>query len=112
LPIFLLSGAYVFILYKAYLGSFDFDNNFSLYLGLGNLSELFTDDYYLLMFWTHFVAINLFVGGWILNDSKKFNVNKILLSVPLVITYFIGPIGLFIYWMIKIFYAKKLSLFE
>jgi uncharacterized protein with PQ loop repeat len=76
------------------------------------VSELFTDDYYLLMFWTHFVAINLFVGGWILSDSKKFNVNKILLSVPLVITYFIGPIGLFIYWMIKIFYAKKLSLFE
>ena len=69
-------------------------------------------DYYLLMFWTHFVAINLFVGGWILSDSKKFNVNKILLSVPLVITYFIGPIGLFIYWMIKIFYAKKLSFFE
>ena len=102
----------MFILYKAYLGSFDFDNNFSLYLGLGNVSELFNDDYYLLMFWTHFVAINLFVGGWILSDSKKFNVNKILLSVPLVITYFIGPIGLFIYWMIKIFYAKKLSLFE
>jgi len=112
LPIFLLSGAYGFILYKAYLGSFDFDNNFSLYLGLGNLSELFTDDYYLLMFWTHFVAINLFVGGWILSDSKRFSVNKILLSIPLVLTYFIGPIGLIIYWIIKIFYSKKFGLYE
>ena len=112
LPIFLLSGAYGFILYKAYLGSFDFDNNFSLYLGLGNVSELFTDDYYLLMFWTHFVAINLFVGGWILSDSKRFSVNKILLSIPLVLTYFIGPIGLIIYWIIKIFYSKKFGLYE
>ena len=111
-PIFLLCGAYVYILYKAYLGSFDFDNNFSLYLGINHVSELFTDDYYLLMFWTHFVSINLFVGGWILKDSQKFSINKILLSLPLIITYFIGPIGLFIYWIIRIFYAKNLSLYD
>jgi len=111
-PIFLLSGAYVYILYKAYLGSFDFNNNFSLYLGINHVSELFRDDYYLLMFWTHFVSINLFVGGWILKDSQKFSINKILLSLPLIITYFIGPIGLFIYWIIRIFYAKNLSLYD
>ena len=111
-PTFLLSGAYIFILYKAYLGSFDFDNNFSLYLGISNVSELFRDDFYLLMFWTHFVSINLFVGGWILKDSQKFSINKVLLSLPLIITYFIGPIGLFIYWIIRIFYAKNLNLYD
>ena len=111
-PIFLLSAAYIFILYKAYLGSFDFDNNFSLYLGLGNVSELFRDDYYLLMFWTHFVAVNLFIGGWILKDSQKLYMNKILLAFPLIITYLTGPIGIFIYWIIRIFYAKRLNLYD
>ena len=111
-PIFLLSGAYIFILYKAYLGSFDFDGNFSLYLGLEFISELFKDQYYLLMFWTHFVSINLFVGGWILSDAKKFSVNKIILSFPLIITYLIGPLGIFVYWVIRIFYAKRLNLYE
>ena len=111
-PIFLLSAAYIFILYKAYLGSFDFDNNFSLYLGLNNVSELFRDDYYLLMFWTHFVAVNLFIGGWILKDSQKLYVNKILLAFPLIITYLTGPIGIFIYWIIRIFYAKRLNLYD
>ena len=111
-PIFLLSGAYVFILYKAYLGSFDFDNNFSLYLGLGHVSELFKDEYYLLMFWTHFVSINLFIGGWILKDAQKFFINKILLAFPLLITYLSGPIGIFIYWIIRICYAKRLSLYD
>lgn len=111
-PIFLLSAAYIFILYKAYLGSFDFDNNFSLYLGLNNVSELFRDDYYLLMFWTHFVAINLFIGGWILKDSQKLYMNKILLAFPLIITYLTGPIGIFIYWIIRIFYAKRLNLYD
>ena len=111
-PIFLLSAAYIFILYKAYLGSFDFDNNFSLYLGLNNVSELFRDDYYLLMFWTHFVAVNLFIGGWILKDSQKLYMNKILLAFPLIITYLTGPIGILIYWIIRIFYAKRLNLYD
>ncbi|MDC0469013.1 ABA4-like family protein [Candidatus Pelagibacter sp.] len=111
-PIFLLSAAYIFILFKAYLGSFDFANNFSLYLGLSSVSELFRDDYYLLMFWTHFVAVNLFIGGWILKDAQKLYVNKILLAFPLIVTYLIGPIGIFIYWVIRIFYAKRLNLYE
>ena len=111
-PIFLLTGAYIFILYKAYLGSFDFNNNFSLYLGLNYISDLFRDEYYLLMFWTHFLSINLFVGGWILKDAQKFLINRILLAFPLIITYLIGPIGLFIYWVIRIFYAKRLSLYD
>ena len=111
-PIFILSSAYIFILYKAFLASFDFDNNFSLYLGLSNVSELFRDDYYLLMFWTHFVAINLFIGGWILKDAQKLYINKILLAFPLIITYLIGPIGIFLYWIIRIFYSKKFNLYE
>ena len=112
LPIFLLGSAYIFIIYKAYLGSFDFDNNFTLYLGLNYLSELFSDDYYLLMFWIHFLSINLFVGGWILKDAQKFFVNKILLAFPLILTYLTGPIGIFIYWIIRIFYAKRLNLYD
>ena len=111
-PIFLLSAAYIFILYKAYLGSFDFANNFSLYLGLSNVSKLFRDEYYLLMFWTHFVAINLFIGGWILKDAQKLYVNKILLAFPLIVTYLIGPIGIFLYWIIRIFYSKRLNLYD
>ena len=38
-PIFILSGAYIFVIYKSYLGSYDFIENFSLYLGINNLSE-------------------------------------------------------------------------
>ncbi len=111
-PFFILSGAYIFVLYKSYLNSFDFVNNFSLYLGIDSLSELFNDKFYLMMFWIHFISINLFTGGWIVKDSQKFYMNKFLVAIPLIITYFIGPIGLFFYWIIKIFYAKKISLHD
>ena len=111
-PFLLLSGSYIFILYKSFLIGYDFVGNFNLYLGLNELSRLFEDNLYLMMFWTHFIAINLFLGGWIVKDAQKFSINKVLLSIPLIVTYLIGPIGLFVYWIIRIFYAKKISLYE
>ena len=100
------------MLYQSYIDAYDFDKNFTLYFGIVELSELFSDTTFLMMFWIHFVAINLFVGGWILKDSQKFGVNRYLLGVPLIITYLIGPIGLFIYWFIRLFYAKRISLYD
>jgi len=111
-PVFILSGTYIFILYKSYLNSFDFINNFNLYLSINHLSDLFTDKSYLMMFWIHFIAINLFTGGWIVRDSQKFYINRILLSIPLIITYLIGPIGLLFYWLLRIFYAKNINLYD
>ena len=111
-PIFVLGGAYVFILYKSYINSFDFYGNFELYLGLSNLSELFSDKTFLMMFWIHFISINLFTGGWIVRDSQKFAINKILIIIPLIIIYLIGPLGIFVYWLIRIFHAKSINLYD
>ena len=111
-PFFILSGVYIFILYKSYLIGYDFDGNFTLYLGLSELSRLFEDHLYIMIFWTHFIAINLFIGGWIVKDSQKFSINKVLMAVPLIVTYLIGPLGLLLYWIIRIFYAKRISLYE
>ncbi len=111
-PILLLSGAYIFLLYKSFLNSYDFVSNFELYLSFSNLSNLFSNNFFLMLFWIHFVAINLFVGGWIVRDSQKFGINRILVGFPLIITYLIGPLGVFIYWLIRIFYAKSINLYE
>ena len=112
LPIMLLSGTYIFALYKSYLNSYDFISNFELYLSISNLSNLFSNNLFLILFWIHFVSINLFVGGWIVRDSQKLYINKILVAFPLIITYLIGPLGVFIYWLIRIFHAKSINLYE
>ena len=111
-PIFVLSGTYIFVLYKSYLNSYDFMGNFNLYLGISDISYLFSDKNFLMMFWIHFIAINLFIGGWIVKDSQKLSINKFILIVPLLVTYLIGPLGLFLYWLIRIFYAKNISLYD
>ena len=111
-PIILLGGIYVFVIYKSYLNSYDFLSNFNLYLGIDYLSNLFDKKFFLLSFWIHFVSVNLFIGGWILNNSQKFSINKVLIAFPLIITYLTGPIGILFYWIIKIFYSKKLKLHD
>ena len=111
-PIIMLGGTYVFMLYKSYLNNYDFLNNFNLYMGIDNLSELFSDKTFLMMFWIHFISINLFTGGWIVKDSQKLSVNKVLIIIPLFVTYLVGPLGLFLYWLVRIFYAKSINLYD
>ena len=111
-PIFILSLAYGYLLHLFFNEGYDFVKNFELYLGLDDVSNLFTDKSFIILFWLHFLAINLFCGGWIVKDSQKFGINKVLISFPLLITYFIGPIGLTLYWIIRIFYAKRINLYD
>ena len=111
-PLLILSLIYFYFLYMFFQNDYDFLSNFNLYLGLKNLSDLFSDNSFLIMFWIHFLAINLFCGAWLVKDSQKFGINKILMFFPLLFTYLIGPIGLTIYWIIRIFYAKKINLYD
>ena len=111
-PIIVLSSVYVYLFYYFFISGYDFFENFNLYFGLYNLAELFENEAFLILFWVHFLTINLFCGAWIVKDSKKFYISKFLIIIPLLITYFIGPVGIFIYWIIRIFFAKSISLFD
>jgi len=70
---------------------------------------MFAYESLLLIFWLHFLSISLFTGAWIARDSKKYLIPKIFTIPSLVLTYFTGPIGLVVYWFIRIFFAKKIS---
>ena len=107
----LLGIAYVFIVYKIYLND-NFFNGFGLYLGIENLYAVFSDENFLLIFWLHFLSLSIFVGAWIARDSTRYSIPKILMALSLITTYFTGPLGIFLYWVIRIFFAKKISLNE
>tara|TARA_B100000530_G_scaffold50353_1_gene28132 strand:- start:680 stop:1153 length:474 start_codon:yes stop_codon:yes gene_type:complete len=111
-PIIIFSLIYAYLIYVIFKDEYDFLGNFSLYLSFANLLYLFENSNFLILFWIHFLAINLFCGGWMVNDYQKFNMPKALIFFPLIITYFVGPLGIFIYWIFKIFYAKKINLYD
>ena len=103
--------AYVFVAYQIILQDNIFEG-FKLYLGLDALEEIYRNESLRLVFWLHFLSISLFVGSWIARDCERHMVPKIL-SIPCIIsTYFAGPVGLVIYWFVRIFYAKKINFNE
>ena len=107
----ILGIAYIFVVYQIYLND-NFLDGFGLYLGIENLYAIFSDENFLLIFWLHFLSISLFVGAWIARDSMRYSIPKFLTALSLIITYFTGPLGIFVYWVIRIFFAKKVSLNE
>ena len=104
----LLTGAYGFVGYNIFLEG-NILESFELYSGLDGLYSMFSSEAFLLIFWLHFLAISLFLGAWISRDSKRYMVPRFFVIISLVLTYFTGPVGLLIYWIIRIFFAKKIS---
>tara|TARA_B110000014_G_C19734567_1_gene383392 strand:+ start:23 stop:493 length:471 start_codon:yes stop_codon:yes gene_type:complete len=107
----LLAFAYIFIGYKIFLNGNIFDG-FNLYLGYENLYEIYSQESFLIIFWLHFLALSLFVGSWIARDCERYMVPKILSATCLLVTYFAGPVGIVIYWFIRIFYSRKINFNE
>ncbi len=111
-PYIIFSSIYVYLAYFFFVSGYDFFENFSLYLNLNQLKNLFSEEAFLIVFWVHFLAINLFCGSWIVKDSQKLMMSKNFVFIPLIMTYFVGPFGVLVYWLIRIFFAKKISLFD
>ena len=105
----ILSTAYIYIVYQTILLDEPIVDIFKLYLSLDNLYTVFATESFLLIFWLHFLTLNLFLGSWISRDAIKYNMSRSLVSVPLILVYFTGPVGLVLYWIIRVVYAKRLS---
>ena len=105
----ILSATYTYIIYQAILMDEPIFDFFKLYLSLDNLYTLFATESFLLVFWLHFLVLNLFLGSWISRDGIKYNMPRSLVFLPLILVYFAGPLGLVLYWVIRVFYAKRIS---
>ena len=108
----ILSTAYVYVIYQTILLDEPIFDVFRLYLSLDNLYTIFATESFLLIFWLHFVALNLFLGSWVSRDGIKYNMSRGLIFIPLVLIYFTGPLGFVLYWLIRVFYAKRLALHD
>ena len=104
----LLAVGYSYLTLNLYFEKNIFDG-FELYSGLDGLYSMFANEILLLVFWLHFLAISLFAGAWIVRDARKYFIPKIITIPSLILTYFSGPVGIVIYWFLRIFFAKKIS---
>ena len=108
----LFSIAYIYVGYQIFLLEIPIYNAFNLYQGIDELYALFADEGFLLIFWLHFLAINLFVGSWMARDGVRNNITKKIIFIPLIFAYFAGPVGLLLYWIIRMVFARRFSFNE
>ena len=86
LPV-ILSVAYVYLAYQTILLDESLLDVFKLYLSLDNLYTVFATETFLLIFWIHFLALNLFLGCWVSRDAIKYNISRGLVFIPLILIY-------------------------
>ena len=93
----LLAGVYVALVAATIPGS---EGGFS---SLTAVSTLFNNPWALLAGWTHYLAFDLFIGGWELRDAQRRGVSHLLVVPALVLTFLFGPAGLLFYLAIRRF---------
>lgn len=67
--------------------------------GFGTLADvriLFASDPVLLAGWVHYLAFDLFVGGWLAGRMDRAAVARVIQSPVLAATFLFGPIGFFL----------------
>lgn len=60
----------------------------------------------LLAAWVHFLAFDLFVGAWIVRDSRRLRISHVAAIPCLLLTFLLGPLGLLAYLIVRLSMRK------
>lgn len=71
------------------------------------LRQLFLSDGGIILGWTHYLAFDLFVGLWIARDANAKNFSRWVQVPILLATFLAGPLGLFIWLIVREKRARK-----
>ena len=76
---------------------------------LAGVRTLFDNPWGLLAGWTHYLAFDLFIGGWEVRDAQRRGIPHLLIVPALVLTFLLGPGGLLLYLATRTFVPNKFS---
>ena len=89
----LIYAVYIFISIREG-GGMDFGS-------LASVMELFTEEDAVLAGWVHYLAFDLLVGMWILDQNKSINIHHLLIVLCLLGAFMLGPIGFLLFMLLK-----------
>jgi hypothetical protein len=76
------------------------DSGFS---SLAGVRALFDNPWALLAGWTHYLAFDLFIGGWEVRDAQRRGIPHLRALPALALTFLLGPAGLLLYLAVRSF---------
>ena len=68
---------------------------------LKSVMSLFTEENAVLAGWVHYLAFDLLIGMWMLDQNKELRINQLIMAPCLFLTFMLGPIGFLLFWIIK-----------
>lgn len=68
---------------------------------LAGVTALFSLPGNVMLGWTHFLAFDLFIGSWEIENAGKLGIPHWAMIIPLGLTFMLGPIGLLTYVAIR-----------
>jgi hypothetical protein len=74
---------------------------------LADVRTLFDNPWSLLAGWVHYLAFDLFIGGWEVRDAQRLGIPHLLIAPALVLTFLLGPAGLLLYLAIRWFTSLR-----
>ncbi len=100
LALSLIYATYIFIAIKTG-GGMDFGS-------LESVMALFTKENAVLAGWVHYLAFDLLVGMWIIDQNRTLKIHQLLIAPCLVGTFMLGPVGFLLFMAMRS--IKKLQL--
>ncbi|MEM7329124.1 MAG: ABA4-like family protein [Pseudomonadota bacterium] len=81
------------------------------FFSLDGVVSMFKNPRVTLTGWLHFLAFDLLIGLYIVNDAQGHDIAHWFLLPILVITLMAGPFGLLLYLLLRLFYTQDVGLF-
>ncbi|RNC86252.1 MAG: DUF4281 domain-containing protein [Winogradskyella sp.] len=73
-------------------------------LDFGNLSsvmDVFTKENAVMAGWVHYLAFDLLIGMWMLNQNQKLGIHQLIMVPCLIGTFMLGPVGFLLFMTIR-----------
>jgi len=68
---------------------------------LESVMQLFTMEDAVLAGWVHYLAFDLIVGMWMLDQNRSLGIHQLLMAPCLFFTFMFGPVGFLLFTIIK-----------
>ncbi len=73
---------------------------------LAGVTALFSKAPNVMLGWTHYLAFDLFIGSWEVEDAGKRGVSHWLVLPCLFCTLMVGPVGLLLWFLVRTVHGK------
>ncbi|MDC6364720.1 MULTISPECIES: ABA4-like family protein [Flavobacteriaceae] len=74
---------------------------------LSSVMSLFTVENAVMAGWVHYLAFDLLVGMWMLNQNQKLGIHQLLMAPCLFFTFMLGPVGFLLFMILRTFKLQK-----